>query len=365
MTTMENLFPGMEAFMEGDVEVEVNVGAPAPEEVVEEAETAADEQAEVVEATDEAEDVAEQAEEMFARFDEVDRMIAHVQTYGVDRSFLSLMNYNDRLSKTFGIQLPACESFDAVGSPRSAESIACSEGLKEIAGKVWAFIKRVCAKIAGVAARIFEAVRVRLGSIDGNIGRLRKALEKRADKPADAIKDVKVKVVDTAALEKYAKDVDAAADKVTANSGVFSQLFTQIQNGVVKDEKLDTTIKAFDEAMKNVSKPKTEETDVKNASSRAAAYLDRAAKERLRLEGLVKVMNEFQAAAKSGVKLAQAAEARRDANSEDAGKGAKKVANTLNRAVSVASNVVSAKNWIASACVKAASQLVVRGTEKK
>lgn len=359
---MENLFPGMEAFMEGDVEVEVNVGAPAPEEVVEEAETAADEQAEVVEATDEAEDVAEQAEEMFARFDEVDRMIAHVQTYGVDRSFLSLMNYNDRLSKTFGIQLPACESFDAVGSPRSAESIACLEGLKEIAGKVWAFIKAVCSKIASYAARFVEAIRVRIGSIDGNIGRLRKALANRVDKPADQIKDVKIKIASIDDLQNKIKVINAAPDKAAADmvAGLMAKVGTEINQADI--EKAGKAIEGIKIDSKKVE---AKETDVSGAASRAAAYLDLAASTRKAVDEATAVMKICQKGADQGVKMAKAAEARKDVGSENVVKTAKAAVKLLNKLSSIEGKLLGALNTVASQSVKAASQLIVRGTEKK
>lgn len=157
--SMSELFPGCEAFME-DVEINNNVTVPTEEdtEQAEEAgvvagETQAAEAAEIEsEATE-----SEAAATAFARqFNELCNMQTHIETYGVDRTFLALCNRDNILGRAFGIQMPACESFDTVGSPYSPLSIACVEAMgdgmwekfKEWVKTVWMRIKNFFIKIA-------------------------------------------------------------------------------------------------------------------------------------------------------------------------------------------------------------------------
>ena len=381
------LFEGMESYME-DIDIDVNVGtdeAPAePEEVVEATETAAEEQGEVEEADAEAETTENAAEEMFARFDDVDRMMQHVETYGVDRSFLSLMNYNDRLSRSFDITLPSCESFDAVGSPKSPESIACMEGLKEIASKIWEFIKKVCSKIASLVSRIFEAVRVRVGSLDGNIGRLRRLLEDRSDIDASDAKKIKVKIIkqgegkDMAAAvgQAFAKASEKVADvaknlkDISVEGALRTQRATRFATGG-DDEKMKQFNKfwdAFDKKFaKNISKLlEGKETDVVNATSRAEAMLNEASDLKKTIDTNNTEYRKQKFAADEGVKLAEGM-LKRDADDADAKamkKEAQKDVKDLNKVNSRSSKMLSTCLKYCGGLVKGASVLINRGTKK-
>lgn len=156
--SMSELFPGCEALME-DVEINNNVTVPAEDaEQMEEAgvvegETQATETAEIEADANE----TEAAATAFARqFGELCHMQAHIETYGVDRTFLALCNRGNILGRAFGIQMPACESFDTVGSPYSPLSIACIEAMgdgmwekfKEWIKKIWYRIKNFFTRIA-------------------------------------------------------------------------------------------------------------------------------------------------------------------------------------------------------------------------
>lgn len=384
------LFEGMESYM-NDIDIDVSVGtdeAPAePEEVVEATETSAEEQGEVEEADAEAETTENAAEEMFARFDEVDRMMNHVETYGVDRSFLSLMNYDNRLSRSFGITLPSCESFDAVGSPMSAESIACMEGLKEIASKIWEFIKKVCSKIASLVSRIFEAVRVRVGSLDGNIGRLRRLLEDRTDIDSSDAKKIKVKIIKqgegkdmaTAVDQAFAKAVEKVDDVVKNLKGIsgisvtgalHKQRATRLTAGD-DDEKMKQFNKfwdAFDKKFaKNINKLlEGKETDVVNATSRAEAMLNEASNLKKIIDTNNSQYRQQKFAADEGVKLAEGM-LKRDADDADA-KGMKKEAQKnikdLNKVNTRSSKMLSISLKYCGGLVKGASVLINRGTKK-
>ena len=156
--SMSELFPGCEALME-DVEINNNVTVPTEDaEQVEEAgvvegETQAAETAEIEADANE----TEAAATAFARqFGELCNMQAHIETYGVDRTFLALCNRDNILGRAFGIQMPACESFDTVGSPYSPLSIACVEAMgdgmwdtfKKWVQKIWLKIKQFFIRIA-------------------------------------------------------------------------------------------------------------------------------------------------------------------------------------------------------------------------
>ena len=156
--SMSELFPGCEALME-DVEINNNVTVPTEDaEQIEEAgvvegETQAAETAEIESDANE----TEAAATAFARqFGELCNMQAHIETYGVDRTFLALCNRDNILGRAFGIQMPACESFDTVGSPYSPLSIACIEAMgdgmwdtfKKWVQKIWLKIKQFFIRIA-------------------------------------------------------------------------------------------------------------------------------------------------------------------------------------------------------------------------
>ena len=156
--SMSELFPGCEAIME-DVEINNNVTVPTEDaEQIEEAgvvegETQATETAEIEADANE----TEAAATAFARqFGELCHMQAHIETYGVDRTFLALCNRDNILGRAFGIQMPACESFDTVGSPYSPLSIACVEAMgdgmwdtfKKWVQKIWLKIKQFFIRIA-------------------------------------------------------------------------------------------------------------------------------------------------------------------------------------------------------------------------
>ena len=169
-----SFFAGLEAFMDDNpVEATATVTI-QPEhnlEEVSEAEAAATEQGET---NAEIQEETAQAEMVFAKFSELDRMIAHVEKFGVDRTFLSLCNHNNMLSNTIGMNLPACESFDSVGSSTSAVSIAALEGLKEVASKVWEFIKRMCLRMKDWIVRIVKMYDLRFNSVEKRAKALQK-----------------------------------------------------------------------------------------------------------------------------------------------------------------------------------------------
>ena len=88
-------------------------------------------------------------EKLLSNLDDLSSMFDHVRSFGVDRSFLSLANRDNRLGRYLQLQLPSCESFDVIGNPNSQISIAAMEGL-------WDGIKRIAAKIRDIIKAIIH-----------------------------------------------------------------------------------------------------------------------------------------------------------------------------------------------------------------
>lgn len=190
-------FAGCESLMEDNVvEAEADVTV-TPEEEVQEANEVVEEVQGAEETAAEIEQGEQQAEMAFRKFEEIDRMVAHVERYGVDRAFLSLCNHDNILGKSFGLQLPATESYDAVGSPNSPESIAAMEGLKDVARKVYEFIKRMIARLGDWLVRIGKMYDVRKTWIKAKCKRLRARVEalgnnKKDKSEIDKLKDTTI-----------------------------------------------------------------------------------------------------------------------------------------------------------------------------
>ena len=138
---------------------EAPVEKPTEEEITEDAKT---EVAEAEEGGDiEAKDTEVLAESQIlsAQFDELLAMQRHVAKFGVDRTFLSLFNKGGRLGRALGVNIPACESVDAVGYPTSALSMACLEAFghkeKGVVAKIVDFIVALIQKIKNLAVRFW------------------------------------------------------------------------------------------------------------------------------------------------------------------------------------------------------------------
>ena len=132
------LFPGMEAYLDGDVEINNNVTTPE-EDAAHEVE-AADQTAGIATDAGEVEtdvkndDVATQ---MLLR---TGRLYYHVKKYGVDRTFLRLYNQHGELDRMCGIQFPSCESMNTTGNPYSRYSAAFIAAMEDDGKGFWATI---------------------------------------------------------------------------------------------------------------------------------------------------------------------------------------------------------------------------------
>lgn len=177
MSNLNELFPGCEALME---DVEINNNVTVPTEDVEAAEEAG-----IVAGSDEATEAGEietdataneAAATAFAhQFSDLCAMQSHIEKYGVDRTFLSLCNRDNVLGRAFGISMPACESFDSVGSPYSPVSVACMEAMGDsLWQKFKEWIKKIWQKIKNFFIRIADCFREAMGNYNLRLHKYRK-----------------------------------------------------------------------------------------------------------------------------------------------------------------------------------------------
>ena len=364
-----NAIPGMASYMETEVDVEVNVGT--PEEVVAEAEETAAEAVEV-EATDaEVQEDAAEAEQMFARFDELDRMQAYVAKYGVDRAFLALNSYEGSLAAAL-VTLPSCEGFDVTGDVSSPASIACIEGFKEAAKTVWAFIKRMAEKIKDFVLRIVEAIRRRFTSIDSNIKRLETAYGEREDAP-EKVKDSTTKVYSAQQIA----NVGTATAKECVNSikGIAAGLQT-VANDIAADksgEKImaDQLSDKLDELAKKLSNMKSNRDALEPIKLSGVAWTDvngliaKARETKSLADDTLNTGKVITSVSDAFVRIAKGMEARGDEGGRDAHEAARKGAKVLNKINSVFSEIVKLQMWAASQCLRTASLRITVGGKKK
>ena len=245
--SMSELFPGCEAIME-DVEINNNVTVPTEDaEQVEEAgvvegETQAAETAEIEADANE----TEAAATAFARqFGELCNMQAHIETYGVDRTFLALCNRDNILGRAFGIQMPACESFDTVGSPYSPLSIACVEAMGDgmwDTFKKW--VQKIWTKIKNFFIRIADWFREIMGNNNMRFHRYKTWLDKNKNngdlkfkEKNGAISDVKLSLPEVdgngIATDRF-KDIMKTFEEKVLSKGLWSNLAATV-NEIMKE----------------------------------------------------------------------------------------------------------------------------------
>lgn len=363
-----SLIPGMEAFME-DTSVEVDVEVGAPEEVVEEQEEAVETATEGAEEVAEAESDAEQAEMIFKQFDRVETYLNHARKYGVDRTFLSLLNSDGSLSQAIGYSLPACESFDVTGSPMSAESQAVIAGLEGVMSDIWGFIKKIAAKVRDFFSKIVTWVMARFGDIDKNIGRLRKRFQdsvydsEKANKASGDVIDIEyLKNSQSGAndVQPFLSDAQGEFDSIVkginsivANVGKGGVIFGTDDTSKDYHEKLKKYKEVFSNAKKNASKK-----SIKEVANKVEEYLKLASECRkgvLQFEVLSKSAKNATSLLESAVKKLES----HDPDSKNSeSKDLRKCASRLNEVSSICGVEISYVNWRASQCVKAAAAIL-------
>ena len=297
MSNLDLLIPGMASLMEGDVEITNNVTVPAEDAEIEHVAEQAEEVEEVAEGAEagaEIEQTAEAAEMISRQFDELVAMRDHVAKFGVDRSFLSLCNRGDILGRALGVTLPACESFDAVGSPTSAVSVACMEAFSDKVRGIWErvkeFVKNLCKKVRDLFARFGEWVASFFKKGAERLAQLMKARKGREAKKLE--KDEKFEIVVPLATMDFLKEFGVSEKHLAAFNKACADLTASAADAakkmnvakVVTD--LAAYVKGIDErTLKNVAgvaagakKGMDAMTQQIDTPEQAAAYLDQIEK---------------------------------------------------------------------------------------
>ena len=207
--------------------------AEAPVEKPTEAEITDDAKTEVAEAEEGGDievkdtEVLAESQVLSAQFDELLAMQRHVAKFGVDRTFLSLFNKGGRLGRALGVNIPACESVDAVGYPTSALSLACLEAFghkeKGVVAKIVDFIVALVKKIKNLAARFWNWI---VGLVSGQASKWNKL--KLATK--------------NRVIVKSDKSVEVNAAGVSVDPDLKSKLLTQEVTNIAKSFRLQEWI---------------------------------------------------------------------------------------------------------------------------
>ena len=226
--SISSLFSGMEAYLDGDVEINNNVGVPddaaADAEVAEQtAEVASD----TADATEEAKDT-EVASQMLSRMCD---MYDHVKQFGIDRTFVSLYNRHGELDRVCGIQFPSCESMDVVGDRYSRYSTAFIAAMESSGSGLWAKIKAFIAKIwnwiKNIASKIWEKIKSIFGFGRNRIKKITNIIRNNKGKliigaSATAavvaglawLKRSNQKKINTDKIQQYTDELKKATDKI-------------------------------------------------------------------------------------------------------------------------------------------------------
>jgi len=173
LMSISSLFAGMEAYLDGDVEINNDTAIPEEDTVVD-IERTAEVTSDTADATEEAKDT-EVASQMLSRMCD---MYDHVKQFGIDRTFVSLYNRHGELDRVCGMRFPSCESMDVVGDRYSRYSTAFIAAMESEKEGLWAKVKKVIAKIwnwiKNVASKIWEKIKSLFGF---NKSRWQKALD--------------------------------------------------------------------------------------------------------------------------------------------------------------------------------------------
>lgn len=345
------MFPGMERFLEEtEINVEVNNGDDVPaEDTAEEVTEAADATEEITEVDAEAEETEANTEQMFRNFDELSRMLYVAKTNGVDRTFLSLCNSRGELSSFLGISLPACESFDAIGTPGSSVSQAVIVGLEGAIGKIWTFIRNVAQKVIGFLGRIGGAILNVFASYEKQIRRLIEAEKKLTNKtPAKAVKHVAM------------SDITAAVSTVAAAQNVTTTNADSVTDDYLKQ--ISDSKKKLDEIKLEAKEGNLSASDFRTAISTAQALLKKSKEVKSSFDTLLRGAKEAYAEAKRnetmGVTM-NASNSNADAtHTKDDTKKAKDKVTAINKQSSLVAKVAKTYTRIVKACLATAAAYI-------
>ena len=243
MSDLSILFPGMEA-LDDDININVDTtGSSSPDDVAAAEETAASD-AETV-ATDagdiknDATETTDAATAFAHQYSDLCAIQQHIARFGVDRTFLALVNRNNVFGRALNLNLPAMESFEAVGSPYSPTSVACLEALEEGMWKKFVnFVRNIINKIKNFFGKIWTWIKGLFGNYEARLGKFTEFERKVQWNNADSLsKDWKEdKAYDTpelkAVTDKYTNLTKAESSPVFKKA---QDLATKVLDMVSKD----------------------------------------------------------------------------------------------------------------------------------
>ena len=134
--SLSSLFYGMEAYLDGDIEINNNISTPEDDEAM------ADQSAEVASDLADAQNDDKDTEIQAGMFVKMFDLCAHVKKYGIDRTFLSIYGSHGELDRVCNMQFPSLESMVTVGDPYSKYSTAFIAAMEDGNETWWQWIKR-------------------------------------------------------------------------------------------------------------------------------------------------------------------------------------------------------------------------------
>ena len=270
------LFPGMEAYLDGDVEINNNVTTPE--------EDAAHE----VEAADQTADIATDAGEVETDVKNDDvatqmllrtgRLYYHVKKYGVDRTFQRLYNQHGEMDRMCGIQFPSCESMNTTGNPYSRYSAAFIAAMEDDNKGFWATIwqhiqdawKWIKDHISALWNKILQFFGVRARDLKKLISEIEQKYDTNAE--VTLAKGSKLSL----AVDPAKNPVNKLLMKDYESDKSLDRAIFQILNGFklelneadFKDDNddVDESLKAMDESLKSIDELTKEFTEDKEES---------------------------------------------------------------------------------------------------
>ena len=139
---LSSLFYGMEAYLDGDVEINNNVTTPEEDAVA-----AADQSAEIASDLADAQNDDKDTEIATTMMLRAHKLYNHVKQYGIDKTFLSIYNSNGELDRMCNMKFPSCEAFNEVGNNYDRYSTAFLAAMEAEGETWWQFIKRKAREI--------------------------------------------------------------------------------------------------------------------------------------------------------------------------------------------------------------------------
>lgn len=151
------------------------------EETTELEESIEDEDA-VAEASDIIDTEAEQLLLVLSKIDQCKLFKAHMEDYGVDRTFIHAIYAEKDIATIMGMELPSSENFNAYKHTINLSKV-CTEGLGDFLSKAWATVKRISSSIGGSIRNFLSAITSLFGNLEKKYAKIENRLAISVDAP--------------------------------------------------------------------------------------------------------------------------------------------------------------------------------------